>query len=76
MVTASILEKLFTEYPDDLVFPLIVESDDWDNKIQLALEEIVNWHNKDIIDDITLFQFLRGVLQICYVMGYFRGKKE
>jgi len=33
-------------------------------------------HNNDSIDDITLFQILRGILQITYCMGYQRGQKE
>jgi glutaredoxin 2 len=70
------LEKIFEDYPDDIVFPLMVESDDWDLKIDPALKEMCALHNNDSIDDITLFQILRGILQITYCMGYQRGQKE
>jgi hypothetical protein len=53
-----------------------VESEDWEEKIEPALMELVNMQRASGLSGFDFFKILRCIIQIVYVLGYFRGKKE
>jgi len=67
------LEILY-QYRDDVRYPLVVDSTDWDGKIRPALDEILQ-----IIphgDPSGTWNFLVTFMEAIYCMGYERGKRE
>lgn len=67
--------SLFEEFPDDVRHPLIVENDDWEERLTPALLELASLKGKGL-DSETFYKTLRIIIETSYVMGYQRGQNE
>ena len=66
--------RLLAEYTDDVRHPLIVDCEDWDMKIRPALEELSSLFPLPTI--AGWLSMMRVAIEVIYVMGYERGKRE
>ena len=76
MSEKSATEKLFDEYPDEVRLPMIVESDDWDERITPALVEVGTLLDSKALNMLGFLRILRVIIEAVYIMGYERGLLE